>query len=172
MTKMTHFAFIALLVAGLSGCTFITDFSVDDAGADGGLYSIDENLADAIAVQLNANFTGELALEFDQPLPDAGDADLLELLTGGTVDLVVTNNDSGVNFSLFNDGSYSENISVAGDYNLELSPDRQTITVVFYNEIEGTTLHAGGDYTGSIEVLSNDYFIVEPFNRDVTVSEI
>lgn len=173
MKTKTTLAMIASLVAGLAGCTMITDFSGGDAGADGGdLYSLDDNLTEAVQVQLSANYTGEITLQFVEPLPEAESDDaLLALITDGTVDLVVTNDETGVNFNLAADGQYSEDISVAGDYNLELGTSRDIIIVHFYNEVSGSSLHADGDYSATIDVLQNDYFLMESFNREVQVFE-
>ncbi|MFO8071887.1 MAG: hypothetical protein R6V85_08430 [Polyangia bacterium] len=159
-------------LAALAACTVITDFDEPkDAGPDAGdLYSIDQNLATSIEVTLISE-NGELTMSFAEQLPQADDDTLLGLVTDGTVDLVVENLDTGVSFDLAEDGSYSDSISGPGDYNLELGLNRDTITVVFYNEVAGTSLHAGGDYESTITVNSNDYFVAETFTRSVTVTE-
>ncbi len=158
-------------IAALAACTVITDFDEPkDAGDDAGdLYSIDQNLATSIEVTLISG-NGELTMSFAEELPQADEAALLGLVTDGTVDLVVENLDTGVSFNLAADGSYSESISAPGDYNLELGLNRDTITVVFYNEVAGTSLHSGGDYEATITVNSNDYFVAETFTRSVNVA--
>jgi hypothetical protein len=158
-------------IAALAACTVITDFDEPkDAGDDAGdLYSIDQNLATSIEVTLISG-NGELTMSFAEELPQADEAALLGLVTDGTVDLVVENLDTGVSFNLAADGSYSESISAPGDYNLDLGLNRDTITVVFYNEVAGTSLHSGGDYEATITVNSNDYFVAETFTRSVNVT--
>lgn len=152
------------------GCTAITDFDKPkDAGVDGGtLYSINANLTNIVTVTLMGN-SGELTLQLTNALPQADDATLIAMLEDGTLGLNVTNEETNVNFDLV-EGQYSESISLPGDYNMSLSPDRTTLTIDFFNEIEGTTLHSGGDYMATISVSANTIFVTETFTRDVTVT--
>lgn len=166
---ITIAAALGLLVMG---CTAITDFDKPkDAGVDGGtLYSINANLTNVVTVTLMGT-SGELTLQLTNPLPQADDATLIALLTNGTVALNVTNEETNVNFNLI-EGQYSESISLPGDYNMSLSPERTTLTINFFNEVgvNGSTLHSGGDYMAQITVSQNDFFVTETFTRDVTVT--
>jgi hypothetical protein len=154
------------------GCTAITDFDKPkDAGVDGGtLYSIHANLTDIVTVTLMGT-AGELTLQLTNPLPTADDATLIALLTEGTVALNVTNEETNVNFNLV-EGQYNDSISLPGDYNMSLNPERTALTINFFNEVgaDGSTLHSGGDYMATITVSQNAYFVVETFTRDVTVT--
>lgn len=164
--------FTVALALGLaaSGCTAITDFDEPkDAGPDGGgLYSIDANLSTMVTVTLTGN-AGALTLQLTTALPQAEDATLIAMLEDGTIGLNVLNETTGTNFDLI-EGQYSETISVAGDYNMSLSPERTDLTINFYNEIDGAVLHADGDYLAQVSVLSNTIFVTETFTRDVTVT--
>ena len=164
LTVAVAFTFLAM------GCSAITDFDEPkDAGADAGtLYSIDANLSSVVTVTLMGN-SGELTLNLTNPLPQADDTALLGLLADGTVGLNVLNEETQVNFDLVQ-GQQSESISLPGDYNMSLSPDRTTLTINFFNEIQGATLHSDGDYMATITVQSNNWFVVETFTRDVTVT--
>jgi hypothetical protein len=156
---------LSLLVA-LPACTLITDFS--KPGDD--LYSLDENMNSQIAVSLSGD-TASLTLSFVEPLPGAAEDDqaLLGLISGGTIGLTVANDVTGVNFNLANDGTYSETLSGPGQYNLALGTDRGQISINLYNQVQGASLYAGGDYSATIAVLDNDWFESEEFVRDVTV---
>lgn len=165
--------FTVALALGLaaSGCTAITDFEKPkDAGPDaGGLYSIDDNLAAAVVTVTLTGNAGALNLQLTTPLPAADDAILIGMLEDGTVGLNVRNETTGTNFDL-TEGTYSETISMAGDYNMSLSTDRTSLTINFYNEIEEAVLHVDGDYLATITVLSNTIFVTETFTRDVSVT--
>ena len=169
--KRTMLTTIAVALAFLvMGCTAITDFDKPkDAGPDAGtLYSIDHNLTDVVTVTLMGT-AGELTLQLTNPLPEADDATLIAMLDDGTVGLNVANEETGVNFDLI-EGQYSESISLPGDYNMDLSTDRRTLTINFFNEIDGTTLYSGGDYLALITVSDGTIFVIETFTRDVTVT--
>jgi len=158
---------IVPLLAALPACTLITDFSAPD----GDLYSLDENMSSQINVSLAADSTATLTLSFTEQLPGGADdnEDLLALITAGTVDLVVANNATGVDFNLAANGTHVENPAGPGQYSLALAADRNSINIVFYNEVSGVTLHAGGDYTATVTVLTNQWFEVEEFIRAVNV---
>jgi len=167
---MLFTAAVALALLAM-GCTAITDFDKPkgDGGTDtGGLYSIDDNLTMVVSVSLMGN-NGELTLSLINPLPAADDTTLITMLEDGTLGLNVNNEETNVNFDLV-EGQYSDSISLPGDYNMSLNPERTTLTINFFNEIDGTTLHAGGNYMATITVASNSYFVVETFTRDVTVT--
>jgi len=169
--KRTMLLLVAVAFAFLAaGCSAITDFDEPkDAGPDGGgLYSIDANLSSVVTVTLLGN-NGELALSLTNPLPQADDATLIAMLEDGTLGLTVLNEETQVSFDL-DEGQYSPSISLPGDYNMELDQARTTLTINFFNEIEGTSLHATGDYMATITVLSNSHFVAESFTRDVTVT--
>jgi len=165
---MKYIACTLLLLVALPACTLVTDFSAPEDD----LYSLDENLATAVNVTLSGD-TATLTLSFVEPLPGAEDDNqaLLDLIADGTVGLVVMNDTTGVNFNLATDGTYSETLSDPGQYNLALvGTDRGQISINFYNEVAGTTLHAGGDYSAAITVIDNDWFLTENFVREeVTV---
>jgi hypothetical protein len=156
-----------------SGCSAITDFDKPkDAGADaGGLYSIDANLATYVEVTLQPTNTGEMLLQLTNPLPTADNPVLLGMLSDGTIDLQVLNEESLVSFNL-TQGTQSESISLPGDYNISLNADRTQLTISFFNEIEGTSLYLEGNYLATITVNANNLFVAETFTRDVTMTGV
>jgi hypothetical protein len=159
----------AVLSFPVMGCSAITDFDEPkDGGTAGALYSINNNLSSVVTVSLMGN-TGELSLTLTNPLPQADENTLIAMLEEGTIGLNVQNNVTSINFDLV-EGNYSPSLSVPGDYNMSLSPDRLELIINFFNEIQGTSLHAGGDYTATIDVLANDIFVVEMFTREVSVT--
>jgi hypothetical protein len=170
MKRTTLFTLAVAFMFLAAGCSAITDFDKPkDAGPDGGgLYSIDTNLSSIVTVTLMGS-SGELTLSLTNPLPQADDATLIGMLEDGTLGLNVANEETDVNFNLV-EGQYSESISLPGDYNMGLNPERTSLTINFFNEIEGTTLHAGGDYMATIDVATNSYFVAEVFTRNVTVT--
>lgn len=159
---------VILAAALLAGCSAITDF---DMPPDFELYSLNENLPAAVGVTLAGDGTGALSLSLVTPLPAADDATLLALLGDGTFDISVQNVDTGVEFNL-TDGTRVEAAppDAAGEYFLSLDDARTTLTIQFFNETTtGATLHAGGQYAASFDVIANDYFVTETFTRTATV---
>lgn len=170
MNRVTLFSLAIVLGLAATSCSAITDFDEPkDAGPDAGwLYSINNNLTATVAVTI-AGMDGELILQLTEPLPEASDAELIAMLEDGTIGLNVLNEVTSVSFNL-TEGTYTETISVAGDYNISINADRTELTISFFNEIQGTQLHADGDYLATITVLSNSIFVEETFTRDVTVT--
>lgn len=165
---MRYFICTLALLFALPACTLVTDFS--DPGDD--LYPLRTNLTSDVSVTLSGD-TASLTLSFIEPLPGTTEDDpaLLELITNGTIGLVVENVETGVTFSIANDGTYAEELTGPGEYNLSMGSDRTQILVNLYNEVlDGSALHAGVDYSARITVLDNDWFETdEGFDRDVTV---
>jgi hypothetical protein len=164
---LRYLACTLLLSVALPACSLVTDFSAPDDE----LYSLDENLTTDIAVALTGD-TASLTLSFLEPLPGSVDDDtaLLALITDGTIDLVVNNDVTGVNFNLAADGSYSDTLTEPGDYYLTMGSDRLTLIVSFYNQVMDVSLYTGGDYSATMSVLDNDWFETdEGFDRNVTV---
>jgi len=171
MRRITGIALAAALLLGLSACELITDFEL----ASEDLYSLEANMSDTIEVSLLPNEHGEIVLELADPLPDASEETLRALLADGTITLAVQKTGTEWSFTLA-DGEETSSITTTGDYHLELSADRTVVTIVFYNEVEDAqggfhSLDTDGDYTASITVQNNDYFLTESFTVEVDVTE-
>jgi hypothetical protein len=165
--KMVRTSVVILAAALLTACSAITDFDMPNETQ---LYSLNENLPATVSVTLGTDGTGSLTLALTTPLPLADDATLLGLLGDGTFDISVQNNDTGVSFNL-TDGTRVEAAPTdVGQYYLTLDEARTALTIQFYNETTtGASLHSGGVYTASFDVIANDYFATEAFNRTATV---
>lgn len=173
MTRFKLLSIAMVLALGAFGCSLITDF---DKKADGGtptpeLYRLSTNLGTAIDVELQGNGTGMLYLVLATPLPAEGDDAARLALLPDTIGLTVTNTETDVSFEL-SEGQQATTVISPGDYNVTLDAARTTITIEFFNEIEGASLRVDGSYLAAIDVLANDYFVTETFTRNVTVSSI
>jgi len=159
MVRITVFIAAAMMLA-LTACTAITDFEMPT----GGKYDLGANIPATIVVTLAGDGTGSLVLEMTtEQLPDTGDqnAALLALLGDGTVSLTVQNDTTAVAFELLGNG---EQVATAptspGQYTISIDETRLNISIQFYNEtVDGSALQAGGDYSATIEVLDNAYFV-------------
>jgi hypothetical protein len=168
----------AFTMLALSACTAITDFDMPA----GGLYDLNANIAPgAVSVTLAGDGTGSLVLNLTEPLPEtdpaqqaAMDAEMLALLTDGTINVTVQNTDNSVSVPLNGNGTQGSPPDGPGEYALSLDATRAVLTIQFYNATaDGSMLQADQSYNATIDVLDNDYFVATagtPITRAVTVN--
>ncbi len=167
---------ILMLSVGLWGCSVVTDFDdslldiidTDDGGA-GGEYVLRDVLANPVTVVVNSDMTATLDLELAQPFPDVADDEAMGLITKSVITLRVENISTGTDFSL-TAGSHVDTPEGPGQYSITIDEPRTTISIVFYNEINGKSLQVGGSYKGLIAVKENQTNIkIETFEIGVQV---
>lgn len=169
MKVLDHFLRILVAVAlvGAFAC------GCDDDDDDQGLYSLNAALANPVAVTLEGDL-GRLEFAFTtNPIPNEPSATMLSFLTGGTIALNVANDETGVNYNLTQGVQVTGTPAAQGEYNVtDLNGDGTALTITFYNEFDGASIRADGDYTGTVSVKDNQFFVVEEFTREVTVTEL
>jgi len=163
---------MALGALSLGGCSFVTEF--DETLMDEGVYSLNENLPEAISVLLRSDGRAEVALTLAEPLPDDVDVTVVrELLDTAIVSLVLAN-ETGVTADLV-DGELMDSadaVTTAGQWAVGIDGDRQAVTVTFWNETaDGSMLRVDGSYTATIGVTPNAYFSEESLTRSVIVTQ-
>ena len=171
MKQITMMTIVPFLILVTTGCSWITDFDGSLLDTDlPSLYSLSENVANEIEVELLENGTATISIDLLNPLPEAKDsADLLVLL-GQTVSLQVEKMTTGVTVNLTDGSRINTQPTSAGQYMLSLEEDRLTVSVIFMNEtVNGKSLDENESYVASISVVTeNSFFIEETFTRDVT----
>ncbi len=156
---------IVLVTAFALACGSGCDEGGDDRVALSGIVS------DPVGVDIGLVY-GHITLDFSPSPLDPDDANALEtLLTQGAVGLSLTNDGTGVSVDLTDGTAVPVEPEQPGEYLAEVSADGTTVTVTFTNSFDGYSLHAGGDYSASIDVATNDFFATESFLRQVDVAE-
>jgi hypothetical protein len=145
----------------------------DDDDDDAGLYVLSSAVADPVPVTLDGD-VGTLQFTLTtNPVPNEPSATLLGFLTGGTIALNVANDVTGVNYNLVQGVQVTGDPAAPGEYRVvDDNGDGTSLTITFYNEFSGSTIRVDGDYTATVSVSDNEYFVVEEFARDVTVTEL
>ncbi len=162
---MRHFTWLALVVLFGAGCTLLTDFSDGDD-----LYSIDKNLVTPVGVVLEEDM-GRIELTFREELPEADDETLLDLLSHGTIDVIVERTATGTSYTLTQGMQTETQPTQPGEYRLQLNDARTTLSVVFFNEFEDAAqLRENEDYEAAIDIKTNDFFQTDTIPVDVSVS--
>ena len=160
---------LVIVVAGAFACGCGDDDDLEE------LYFLSSAVADPVPVSLDGDL-GVLTFTLtSNPIPTEPSATLLGYLTGGTIALNVANDETGVNYNLVQGVQVTGTPAAPGEYSVvdsSASGDGTELTIAFYNEFNDSTISAGGDYTATVSVLDNQYFVVEEFMRDVTVTEL
>ncbi|MDD5307098.1 MAG: hypothetical protein PHU25_07230 [Deltaproteobacteria bacterium] len=171
---------LALSFAFFGGaCSLVTDFDEglldQDAGTETEKYALSDAVPDPVTITLASEDTYEVgAVQFTLGKALPGEpATLKQLLTDGTVGLVVTNTVTGVNADLLFGEPVEQMPTKPGQYWVEIAKAKDSVTIHFYNgwDDNGTvrSLKAGSDYEAAVTVISNDYFEVDEFTRPVIV---
>lgn len=166
---MNGFRFGVLALATL--CVLAVWGCGDKDDDEGDLITLSEVVPDPVPVQLIAP-TGVLTFDFSaEPLDVAEAEELLTVLTSGAIGLVVSNTDTGVSYNLLDGTSVTAEPAAPGEYLVTATEDGTAVTVEFYNEFDGVSIHTAATYSAAVEVIENGHFTVESFTRGVTVTE-
>jgi hypothetical protein len=142
-----------------------------DGSADGGeKVALSSIIPEPVPIDLGLA-TGTMTFDFSShPLDLDQKYDLEMFFYTGGIAVTVANNATGVTYSLTEGAAVMTTPDQAGEYFVGVSADGKIVTVSFYNWFEGRTVEAGGDYSATVDVLDNEFFVAETFTRGVTVS--
>ena len=141
----------------------------NDDDEDTDLYQLSSALSNPTIVNLSGDLGTLMTADESDPLPSEPAAELENLLISGVINVVVQNNNTGVNYSLVDGDMVDTTPAAPGEYQITMNGDG-IVTIVFYNQFNGAAIQADGDYLALIEVSENDYFLVQDFSRNVSVT--
>jgi hypothetical protein len=166
---MSRCAFGGILFAALLVVAVVACGEKDDD--DGGLITLSELVPDPVSIQLSAP-VGTMVFDFSaDPLAVEDGDELRELLASGGIGLIVANTGTDVSCNLLDGTLVDGTPMAAGEYAVSASADGAAVTVRFFNEFEGLSIHTGAAYSAAVEVAENGFFTVETFTRSVAVTE-
>jgi hypothetical protein len=162
---MSRYVFVNVLMAAAIFAALA--LGCDDAQDEGKL-ALSAVIPNPVEVTLGLA-TGSMEFDFSEHPLDPGEREEMKMFfIQGGIGVTVVHDATGVSYDL-NDGSQVLTTpDYDGEYLVEANEDGTTVTVTFYNWIEGKTIVAGGDYSVTVDVLENDFFVTESFVRDVT----
>jgi hypothetical protein len=142
---------------------------------EAGRVALSAMIPDPVTVSLApTGITGTMIFDFSaHPLDLERKYDLEMMLYTGGIGVTVTNDETGVSYSLTQGTIQFQPPDSEGECQVAASEDGKTVTVSFYNAFQGAHIETGGDYSATVDVLendSNDFFAIETFVRSVTVN--
>jgi hypothetical protein len=142
-----------------------------DEGGEGEKLALSTVIPDPVTISLGLTL-GTLTFDFSShPLDLDRREDLTMFLFTGGIGVTAINDATGVTHTL-NEGTEVMTMpDQAGEYLVSASEDGRTVTISFYNWLNGKYFAAGGDYSAAIDVLDNEFFVTETFTRQVTVTQ-
>jgi hypothetical protein len=148
-------------------CTVI--LGCDDSESQDDLYTLSSVVSDPVPVIVESDL-GTIQFDLTQdPATNEQYEAFRSYLTSdpASINLLVINNESGVNFNLTEGTLVEAAPSGQGEY--AISYVNEMVDVVFWNDFQGNTIVPGGDYSAYVSILDNDYFTTEEFIRSVSV---
>jgi hypothetical protein len=123
-------------------------------------------------VTINLGLTvGTMTFDFSShPLNLDRQEDLQMFLLTGGIAVTAINDATGVTYTLNDGNEVLTTPDAPGEYLVSASGDGRTVTILFYNWLNGKYFMAGGDYSAAIDVLDNEFFVTESFTRNVIVT--
>jgi hypothetical protein len=113
---------------------------------------------------------GKMTFDFSaHPLDMERLEDLTYFLYTGGIGVTVANDETGVTHNLNDGTNVASSPDQVGEFLVAASEDGAIVTVEFYNWFQGASIRADGDYSATVEVLENEFFVTETFVRQVTV---
>jgi hypothetical protein len=161
------------VVRNVLGCALISAalaIGCDEGGGNEKL-SLSTVIPDPVTIDLGLTL-GTLTFDFSShPLDLDRQEDLEMFLFTGGIAVTAVNDATDVTYTL-NEGTEVMTLpDEAGEYLVSSSEDGKTVTIRFYNWLNGRYFTEGGDYSATIDVLENEFFATETFARDVVVTQ-
>lgn len=157
----------------ISSAVFATALALGACADDGssdekGEVDVDALVTSGAVVTISGNL-GSVNVPFSVPVPEVDHNDVQTALS--LVALTVSNNSTGVSFSLTEGTLVEAEPAAANEYTWALNGERTEGTLTFFNQVaSGQNLQVAGGYTATFEVLENDLVeTVSPTALGVTV---
>jgi len=133
-------------------------------------YALSRITPDPVAVVIDGD-VGSLVFDAtDNPLPDGSIAEFGALVEDGTITLTVESLTSGITAELAAGSRVDGPPAAPGEYQVDISSDRQTATIRFFNSFDDRTINTLTSYLARIAVVDNEWFDAEVFTRSVIVN--
>jgi len=126
-------------------------------------------IPDPVPVDLGL-VSGTMVFTFSPPLDLERSYDLEMVLYTGGFAVTVTDDVTGTTFDITQGTAVMTPPDMAGEYFVDVTPDGGTVTITFNNWFQGSSFNVGGDYSATVNVLENDFFVTETFGRDITMN--
>ena len=159
---LANAVFAGLLGAALAiGC---------DEGGEAGKIALSAVVPNPVPIELGLA-TGTMTFAvWSQPLDLERQEDLEMFFYTNGIGVTVSNDETGVTYNLTEGWPVLTPPDMDGEYLVSLGADGTSITIDFYNTFQGHHILPAGDYSATVDVLENDFFVTEAFGRDVVVN--
>lgn len=168
-------AAVATLVVGLT-LSFSACGEETDVDTPRTLYTLSDAIPEPATVTIDGELGG-LTLDLTPyPIEPGVTTEVIqEILAQNLFTLTVQNDVSGVSYEISQGDLVSGEPTTVGEYSVGTCckmVDNKWVTgrLQFFNSFNDSTIKLDGDYSATITVLENGYFVPESFTRQVTVT--
>jgi hypothetical protein len=152
-----------ILLLNASGC---------DESDENNQYALSRLVPDPVTITLNGDI-GLIVFKIEEEspnMPTEPAEELQNLLVQGIISVAVKNDNTSVTHSLTEAALITGSPIAPRQYAVHPSADGTSVTIEFFNAINGTKLQKEGNYSVAVTVQDNTYFGGETFIRNVSVN--